>query len=119
MPVLAARLADVGVVDTHPLVGGRVGEHRLDQLAVLLLHVADVVEPEPDVFDSRRQTVTHPLELVDGEQPGAAQTGNREVDALAREGRAEEAPQLQLQGRDLAPKVGPGGALIMFVESGV
>jgi hypothetical protein len=73
VPVLAARLADVRVVHSLPLVGGRVGEHLLDQLAVLLLHVADVVEPGSDVLDPGRQAVSHALELVNGEDARAAE----------------------------------------------
>jgi hypothetical protein len=106
MPVLAAGLADVLVADPHPLVRGRVREHLLDPLAILLVHVADVVEPKPDVLDPRGEAVAHLLQLIDGEHAGAAHPGDVEVDSGARERRAEQAGQLQLQRRDLASQVG-------------
>src|SRR5437764_481627 len=115
MPVLAARLADVLVGDPSPLVAGGVSYHPLDQLAVLVLDVGVVVERKPDVLDPGGERVTHALELVDREKPRAADAGNREVDALPREGRAEQASELQLECRDLAAQVGARSALVVLV----
>jgi hypothetical protein len=119
VPVLATRLPDVRVVDPHPLVGRRVGEHLLDQLAVLLLDVADVVETGSDVLDPRRQPVAHPLELVNGEDPRSAEPGDGEVDAVPREGGAEQTGEGELQGGDLPAQVRAGVALVVLVEDGV
>jgi hypothetical protein len=119
VPVLAARLADIVVVDPDPLVGGRVRGHPLDQLAVLLLDVGGVVEAAVHVLDAGGEAVAHPLELVDRQEPRAAQAGNAELDPLARERRAEEPGERQLHRRDLASQVGARGALVVLVEDGV
>jgi hypothetical protein len=116
VPVLAAWLADVLVVHPLPLVRDRVRDHLLDQLAVLLLHVADVVEAGSDVLHPRGQAVAHAFELVDGEDARTPEPGDREVDAAAREGRAEQAGQRELQRGDLAPQVGARRALVVLVE---
>jgi hypothetical protein len=119
VPVLAARLADVRVVDPLPLVGGRVGEHLLDQLAVLLLHVADVVEAGPDVLDPGGQAVPDPFQLVHGEDARAAEPGDREVDSVPREGRAEQPSQGEFQRGDLTAQIRARVALVVLVEDGV
>jgi hypothetical protein len=106
MPVLAAGLADVLVVDPNPLVSGRVREHRLDPLAILLMHIADVVESEPHVPDPRAEAVAHFLQLIDGEHARASHPRHAEVDLLARERRTEQTRELQLQRRDLGAQVG-------------
>jgi hypothetical protein len=106
-------------MDALPLVGRRIGEHLLDQLAVALLDVADVVEAGPDVLDPRRQPVAHALELVHGEDPRSSEPRDGEVDAAPREGRAEETGQCELQGGDLPAKVRARGPLVVLVEDGV
>jgi len=116
VPALAAGLPDVGVEDPLPLVGGRVVKHLLDQLAVLLLDVADVVEAGSDVLDPGGEPVAHLLELVHGQDPRAAQPRDREVDAGSREGRAEQPRERELQRGDLPAQVGARGAPVVLVE---
>jgi hypothetical protein len=65
--VLAAGLADVLVVNAHPLVGGGIGGHLLDQFPVRLLDDGVVVEIRLDLLDAGGKTVSNLLQLVDGE----------------------------------------------------
>jgi hypothetical protein len=117
--VLAAGLADVFVVDALPLVRGGVGEHLLDQLAVGLLHDRVVVQIGLDLLDAGRETVSHLLQVVDGEHSRTAHPRDREVDVLAREGGTEEPSERQLHHSDLATQVGARLALVVLVEDRV
>jgi hypothetical protein len=117
--VLAAGLADVLVRDPDPLVLGRVLGHLLDQLPVLLLDVGVVVEPALDVLQPDRERIADLLQLVDGEQPGAAHSGNAELDPLSGKGRAEQPRELELHRGDLPPQIGARGALVVLVEDRV
>jgi hypothetical protein len=101
VPVLAPGFADVLVIDPDPLVGGRIDGHLLDQLAVLLLDVGDVVEAALDVLEAGGQGVANALELVHREESRPAHSGNTEVDALARKRRAEQPGERELHRGDL------------------
>jgi hypothetical protein len=90
VPVLAAGLADVIVVDANPRIRSRIGGHLLDQLPVRLLDDGVAVEVGLHLLDAGGEAVPHLLQLVDREQTGPAHPRNGEVDALARKGRAEQ-----------------------------
>jgi hypothetical protein len=119
VPVLAAGLADVLVVDANPLVGGGIGGHLLDQLAVFLLDDGVVVEVRLHLVDAEGEPVADLLELVDGQHPRSTHSRNGEVDALAREGRAEQPGEGELHGGDLPAQVSARLALVVLVEDGV
>ena len=70
--MLAAELPDVLVEDADPLVGGGVGDHLLDQLAVARLDVDSVVQAPLDVLPSRPERIPYALELVHGQRPRSA-----------------------------------------------
>jgi hypothetical protein len=117
--VAAAGLADVLVRDPNPLIRGRVLGHALDQGAVLLLDVADVVKHSLDVLHAGGEGVADLLELVHREDPGAAQARHLEIDPGAREGGCEQLAQLGLHRRDLAAEVPPGEAVVVLIEDRV
>jgi hypothetical protein len=119
VPVLAAGLADVLVVDANPRMCGRVRCHLLDQLAIGLLGNRVLVQIGPHLLDPGREPVAHLLQLIDGEQTRSSQPRHREVDPLAGERGAEQAGEGQLHRGDLPAQVGAGGALVMLVDEGV
>jgi hypothetical protein len=97
--VAAAGLPDVLVRDADPLVGLRVRGHLLDQEPVALLCVRVLVQPGADVLEAGGHRVANPLQLVDREDPWtSAGCGDPELDAGARERRAEQLAELPLHG---------------------
>jgi hypothetical protein len=119
VPVLAAGLADVLVVDANPRIRSRIGGHPLDQIPVRLLDHGVVVEVRLHFLDASGEAVPNLLQLVDREQTGPAHPRNGEVDALARKSRAEQPGERELHCGDLAAQVSACVALIMLVENAV
>jgi hypothetical protein len=113
VPGAAAGLADVGAGDRDPLVGGRVGEHPAQQLAVGGLDLGPLGERDPGAGDPRRQPVAHPLQLSEIEQPRLRRRGLEPVlDLDPPEGLAEQPRQLPLEPPDLPPQLLPRGPLV-------
>jgi hypothetical protein len=100
-------------------VGGRVGDHLLDELAVLLLDRAPAVQLGPRLGEPVGDRVADRLERGDVQHPRPARGGDAPFDPGAREGRAEEPRQLGLQPGDLAAKVPADEALVALCESGL
>jgi hypothetical protein len=92
--VLAAALADVLVLDAHPLVllGGE--HHRLDAGAVSVLDVGAIRERAAVVREALGEVVSDLLELLQREDARAALGAHAPVKAGARVGRAEERGEL-------------------------
>jgi hypothetical protein len=68
--VAAARLADVGTRDPHPLVLGRSREHSLEQLAVAGLQFVLLAQGLARNGDSLGEGVANLLQLLEPGDPG-------------------------------------------------
>jgi len=101
-------------------VGGGVGDHLLDQLAVLLLDVGAAAELAARLGEAVGERVSDLLEIL---HPEDARAPHRRLDAPldpgAREGRAEEARQLCFELCDLAAQVGARAALVGLGDRGL
>ncbi|MBA2566209.1 MAG: hypothetical protein H0V08_00190 [Thermoleophilaceae bacterium] len=94
MPVLAAALADVLVLDAHPLVRLGVEHHRLDAGAVSLLDVSAIRQRAAVFLQALGEVVSDLLELLEGEDARAAVRAHLPLEAGARVGRAEQRGEL-------------------------
>ncbi len=112
----AAGLADRLVRDPQPLVGGRVGDHVLDQLAVLLLDVGAVTELGARRREAVGDRVADLLELGDAEHTRPAGGGYAPLDPDPRERGPEQPAELGLHAPDLAAQVGARAALLSLGE---
>lgn len=113
MPGPATGLADVGAGDRHPPVGGRVGRHAPQQLAVPGLDLGPAGERHPGAGDPLGQLVAHPLQLAEAEHPRLDRRRRHPVlDLDPAEGLAEQPRQLALQPPDLAPQLLPRRPLV-------
>src|SRR5205809_7155276 len=101
MPELAARLADVGVRDPHPLEAGGIRAQGLDPLSVGLFDVCAVLERAACVFDADSELVAHRLQVTDVEQTGPAAGGQAPFEPAPRIRGGEESGELPLELRDL------------------
>jgi len=110
--VAAARLAERLAAHAHPLVGGGVGDHVLNELAVSLLVVCDLGELRARRGEPVGHRVADLFELGDTEHAGTAGGGDAPFDPGAREGCAEEAGQLALHAGDLAAQLPARAALV-------
>ncbi len=72
MPVAAARLAEVGAGDPHPLEVARRGEHPVEQLAVARLQLGALSQCRARVLDPGGEGVADGLELAEVERPWLA-----------------------------------------------
>ncbi len=109
----AARFADVGTGDPHPLVLGRRVEHPLEQLAIASLELLALGQRSSGPGNSLGQRIAHPLELV---QPGYPRLGeaawNLGIDLESRKRLGPQPCQLVLKPADLTPKLGTRKPLI-------
>jgi hypothetical protein len=111
--VTASRLADVAVGDPHPLEGCGLGQHRLQELAVMDLDVGALVQRQACLADPGREIVPHALQLAEAEHPRLGRRGrDRTVEIDSRERLGEEARQLALEPSDLASQLGAGKPLV-------
>jgi len=116
MPVLAVPVADVVVRDLHPAVALGLGDHALDETAVLLLDVGPAAKLVLSLADPHQERVANALELGGAEQAGPADRADVPVDALTREGGHPKLAELLLQARDLAAKLVADGPLVLGRE---
>jgi hypothetical protein len=113
MPMAAARLADIGAGDPHPLEIRRRGQHLPQQLPLSCLCFAALAKRDARLPDPRRQAVAQLLQLPQAEHPRLLRgAGDGGIDPHSREGRDEEACELVLEAADLAPQLSTGKALI-------
>jgi len=109
----ATRLADIGARDTQPLVLGRRGQHFLQQLAVLGLQLAPLLERGTGLADAFGKRVAHPLKLVEPRDTGLAVSGrDAGVQGKPGEGLSAKPRELVLEATDLAAQLGAGEALV-------
>jgi len=102
VPLLAARLADVGVGHPYPPVTLGLEQHRLDPNAVLLLDLAAFRRFPAAVSDASHEVISEQLELFEREQarPGSGCAG-ADLRRAAGPGGGEQARQLGLEALDL------------------
>ena len=110
--MLAAGLADVRIGDAHPLVGGGIAQHVLDELAVARLDLGAVVERAARLVQPVGEVVAELLELAQAQQPRAAAPVDAELDARARVSGDEGGGELGLDLGDLLAKRASGGKLV-------
>jgi hypothetical protein len=111
--VAAARLADVGAGDSLPPVGGGVGKHPLQGLAVAGLQLGTAGKRATRLGDPRGKGVTDPFQFAEPGDPRLCGAGrDRDVDFNPRKGLGEEAGQLALETADLTPQLGARQALV-------
>jgi hypothetical protein len=108
--VLAAPLADVLVRDLDPAVVVRVGDHPLDERAVVLLDIHTAGKLGPRVCHAVGKPVADPLEVADAEHARATRGGHAPLEVATRERGGEDLGQLALEAGDLAAKLGAGGS---------
>lgn len=111
MPVPATGFPDVLVGHPDPPVTVGLGDHRLDQAAILLLDLAAATELRPCLVQPCGERVAHPLQVGYPEHPRPADSADRPLDPLAREGGREKLAELLLQQGDLPAEVLTGRAL--------
>jgi len=115
--VTAARLANIGARDAHPLVFCRSLDHATQQLPVARLQLLLLAQRNPCLGDPSGKGVPQALELVDAHEPRpAGRRGRARVDLDAREGLARKASQLALESSDLATQLSPGQPLVAAVD---
>jgi hypothetical protein len=115
VPSAAARLADVGAADPHPLELGRRIEHFLQQLTVLILDQHSIAKSGAGFGDAVGETIANGLQLPEVKYPWNGRTSvtlNAMRDLGVAEGFAEERGQLRLQARDLTAQLEPSLALV-------
>ena len=111
MPVSAARLADVLVGHPNPPVALGLGDHRLDQAAIVLLDLSPAVELGLRLAEPGGERVADPLQLGDPQHPRPPDRANRPVDPLTGEGGGEQLAESLLQQGDLPAETLAGGTL--------
>jgi hypothetical protein len=101
--VAAARQTEVGAADPQPAVGGRVGDHRLDQFAVGLLDGVARGERAASFAETAGERVTNLLQLPQVKHPRRPRGSDpvRHVDAA--EPLGDQRGQLALEPPDLPP----------------
>jgi hypothetical protein len=113
MPGAAARLADVGAGDLHPLEVGRGSQHFPQQLAMAGLDPGTVSQAQARLGDPVGQLVTEPLQLAEVEDPRLRRDrADPVVELDPAEGLGKEARELALEPADLAPQLVAGQALV-------
>ena len=113
MPVAAARLADVGTGDPHPLVLGRRRQHLFQQLAVALRQLVAPVQRDASLRDPLGKGISDTLQLAEtGDSRRSRQSRDSGVYGETRKGLGGEAGQLALETADLAAQLGPRQPLV-------
>lgn len=109
----AARLADVGARDPHPLVFGRRGEHLAQQVAVARLNRRALAQHHAGAGDPLGERVANSLKLFEAGYARLAEVaGDRGVEVEPREGLDGEARELVLEAGDLSAQLSACEALI-------
>lgn len=109
----AARLADVGAGDPHPLVLRRSGQHALEQLAVAGLELGALPQLQLGAADPGRQRVAHRLQLTEVERPRLGRDrGDAGVELEAGKRLGDERAELRFEAPDLASQLRPGEPLV-------
>lgn len=113
MPVAAAVQPEVLPRDPHPLEVLRGGEHRLDELAVLLLDPRPLDQGRACLGDAVREAVANHLQLAQVEDPRGGDDGVDPVRHLGvAERLAEQGAEVGLEPGDLAAQLEPCLALV-------
>lgn len=109
----AARLADVGARDPHPLVIGRGDQHLLEQIAVAPLQLILLTQGTTRLGDAIGERVANSLELL---EPGYARLGkagwNRGIEPEPGKGLGAKPGELVLEAADLTAQLDAREALI-------
>ncbi len=112
MPVPATGQAEIGAADPQPAVGGGVGEHLLEQVAVRLLERLALEERAVRLGDLQRQRIADLLELAKVEHPGRTDGGDPMGDDDAPEALGDQPAELTLEPGDLPAQLGAGQPLV-------
>jgi hypothetical protein len=112
VPVPAAGQAEVGAADPQPPVGGRVGEHLLDQLAVGLLEGLPLDQRAAGVGDAAGERVAKLLQLTEVENPWRSHGVDPVRHDDPPEALGDQAAELMLELADLPAQLGAGQTLI-------
>jgi hypothetical protein len=110
--VAAARQAEVGAADPQPTVGGRVGEHRLDELAIGLLDGIALGERAVRLGHTARELVADHLQLAQVEHPRRTGGPDPVRHAHATETLGDQPTELTLELADLPAQLGAGQTLV-------
>jgi transposase len=111
--VAAARLAEVGARDAHPLEVLRASQHRLQQLAVAGLELGAPPQRAARVLNPLRKRVANRLQLAQVQRSRLTRHGGHIGDQLdTREGLGNQGRQLPLEAADLPPQLGASEALV-------
>jgi hypothetical protein len=109
----AARLAEIGARDAHPLEVLRADEHPLEQLAVAGLELGPPPQSAARVLDPVRKGVANGLQLAQVQRSRLARNRGHVRDQLEpREGLGNQSGQLPLETADLTPQLGASETLI-------
>ncbi len=109
----AARLANVGAGDPHPLVIRRRRQHPLEQLAVAGLQLVLLEQGATRLSYAIGECVADPLELLEPGHPRLGEAGlDRGIERKTREGLSAEAGELVLEATDLAAQLRAREALV-------
>lgn len=113
MPVAAARLADVGTRDPHPLVLGWRRQHFLQQLTITGLQFILLAQGLASNRDPLGQGIANLLQLLKPSDPGHGETGrDLSVEGEAWKGLGAETGQLVLEAADLTAQLNAREALV-------
>ena len=119
MPLLAARLADVGVRHPRPPVTLGREQHLLDPPAVLLLDARTVRVITAYLRDAAHELVAQLRELAEREQRGSGPGTRRGRRRCARPAGGEQPRQLGLQALDLGTERTSRGAFVRLCSRGL
>ena len=110
--MLAVAIADILVRDLDPGVALGLGDHALDEAAVLLFDVRTAPQLGPCLADADEERVPNSLELGRAENAGATHRADLPFDAPARERRGPKFGELLLEAGDLAAKLVADGPVV-------
>ena len=112
MPVAAAGQAEVGAADPPPAVGGGVGQHLVEQLAVGVLEGIALRERAPRLGEAAGERVADLLEVPQVEHPRRSRGPDPVRHGDPAESLGDHPRQLELELADLPAQLGAGEALI-------
>ena len=114
MPVAAARQAEVGAADPQPAIGGGVGKHLLEQLAVGLLDLVAFDQCAGRIGDPTGEGIADLLELTEVEDTRRTRGGDPVRHDDPTETLGDQPAELALEPPDLPPQLGPRKTLVDY-----
>jgi hypothetical protein len=103
--VAAAGQAEVGAADPQPPVGGRVGDHRLDELTVGLLEGLALGKRAARLGEATGERVAQFLQLTEVEHPRRPHGGHPVRDEHPSQPLGDQPGELPLELADLPPQL--------------